>query len=154
LTRRFVYASENERRRVGIQGIPRARELPRPECLPRGFVKSRDASASRTCILALRKRDLAAPTVMFNTHAVSAVLRFLTSCRNRTSRHFTERASIARRSVSPSSFLLRAAEAISRQSVKVFPWRRICGRSVAIAAKTFSKLAALTGSVFVLILVR
>src|SRR5216683_7542272 len=49
-----------------------------------------DVSALCAFILARSKRDLAAPKVMSRTHAVSAVLRFLTSCRNSTSRHSTE----------------------------------------------------------------
>jgi len=64
-----------------------------------------DASAFRTIVLARSKRDLTAPTAMFRTHAVSAVLRFLTSCRKSTSRYVAERACTARRSVSPSLFL-------------------------------------------------
>ena len=126
------------------------------ECLSLGFGKRPDASPSHTCTLVLRKRDLAAPTVMPKTHAVSTVLRFLTSRRKSTSRYFRGRASIARRSVSPNFFLLRAAQAISRQSVKsfaIFPDRdlRPSVRLVASAAKTFSKLTAVTGSVFALI---
>ncbi len=154
----FAYARENEFRRVGtrnLQGISCAQELPRSEFFSLGFGKRPDASASRTCILALSKRDLAAPTVMPKTHAVSAVLRFLTSRRKSTSRYFRERASIPRCSVSPNFFLRSASQAISRHSVKsfaIFPDRdlrpSVC--LVASAAKTFSKLAAVTGSVFVL----
>jgi len=78
----FVYARENEFCRVGIRnlhGISCAHELPRSEFFSLGFGKRRDASASRTRILARSKRYFTAPTVMFKTHAVSAVLRFLTS---------------------------------------------------------------------------
>src|SRR5713226_8990506 len=117
-----------------------------------------DVSALCTFILARSKRYLTAPPVMSRTHAVSAVLRFLTSCRKSTSRYFTDRVSIARRNVSPSFFLRSASQAISRQSAKSFailPDRdlRLSVRSLSIAAKTISKLPAVTGSVFVLILI-
>jgi hypothetical protein len=51
-----------------------------------------DASALRTNILARRKRDITATTGMSRTHAVSATLRFLTSCRKSTSRHSADSA--------------------------------------------------------------
>src|SRR6266849_3594913 len=119
----FVYVRKSEWCWVGtrkLQDISCARELPRSECLSLGFGKRSDASASHACILALSKRDLTAPAVMPKTHAVSSVLRFFTSRRKSTSRYFTERVSIARRSVSPNFSLRSASQAISRQSVKSF----------------------------------
>ncbi len=116
-----------------------------------------DVSALRTFILARSKRDLAAPKVMSRTHAVSAVLRFLTSFYgesvNRTPQRVTQ--------FFPSS----ASQAISRHvaafpglgaNVAIWPHRdsRRSVRLIAIAAKTFSKLAAVTGSVLALIPLR
>src|SRR5712692_6401859 len=55
-----------------------------------GFGWRPDASALRTFILARSERDLTIPTEMSRTHGVSAALRFLTSCRESTSRFSTE----------------------------------------------------------------